>query len=289
MKLEIRFHGRGGQGAVTASKLLAGVAHLTGLKSQSMPFFGAERRGAPVVAFTRISNENIYETSQVYHPNIVVVLDPLIMRSIDVFSGVKEGGVIVINTTRKPDEFEFEQKFLHIITTDATGIAIEHNLLLAGTPVVSTTVLGAVMRAFEALKVNIGFKVLEKTIRKKFGIENVLAARKAYENAIHAVVKGRKKYSPVKMEKIKVELPISMPSPGVAGRTGFWRDFRPEIEYEKCNMCLNCWFHCPEGAMMVNEKVEIEYEFCKGCLICSAVCPRRAIKSNREVLADAGG
>ena len=141
VKWEIRLHGRGGQGAVTASKVLAEAAYLSGYESQSIPFFGAERRGAPVMAFTRISNGVIRERSQVYSPDYVIVLDPIILQAVDVFRGLKDSGGIVINTVKSPRDFEFEQESLTVATVDATGIAIKNNLLVAGTPVVNMPML----------------------------------------------------------------------------------------------------------------------------------------------------
>ncbi|RLI81489.1 hypothetical protein DRP07_07260 [Archaeoglobales archaeon] len=285
MLISVRFHGRGGQGAVTASKLLAEVANSMGYYSQSMPFFGAERRGAPVISFTRISDEPIYEMSQVYHPNIVVVLDPLIMKVVDVFAGVKEGGTIVANTTKTPDEFVFSQRYLNIIAVDATGIAIKNDLLVAGLPVVNTPMLGALLRAQIPLEI----EVLEGIVGKKFGEEgekNVKAIREAYDLATVKLVRGSGKRKYPRKKKIKVEFPISTPSEGVAGKTKLWRDFRPKIDYEKCNNCLNCWLHCPESAIRLNEHVEIDYDYCKGCLVCTTVCPKKAITFEREVFAD---
>jgi pyruvate ferredoxin oxidoreductase gamma subunit len=286
MNIAIRFHGRGGQGAVTASKLIAEAAHLKGFYGQSMPFFGAERRGAPVIAFTRISDEPIFETSQVYHPNIVVVLDPIIMDAVDIFKGVKEGGTIVINTTKSPDEFSFNQKYLDIITVDATGIAIKHDLKLAGMPVVNTPMLGALARA----PVPFGLDATESIVKVKFrkaGAKNIAAIREAYELSSIKTVKGTRKRKYVKKGKIRVKIPVSTPSEGVAGKTKMWRDFRPEIDYELCNKCLNCWLHCPESTIRrVNGDVEIDYEFCKGCLVCSSVCPKKAVNFEREVFTD---
>jgi pyruvate ferredoxin oxidoreductase gamma subunit len=289
MLIGIRFHGRGGQGAVTASKLLVEAAKEVGYYSQSMPFFGAERRGAPVVSFTRISDEPIYEMSQVYHPNIVVVLDPLIMKIVDIFAGVKEGGWIVANTTRRPDDFLFNQEFLNVVTVDSTGIAIKNELLVAGMPVVNTPMLGALLHALLHAQMPLEIGVLEGIVASKFGKEgekNVRAIRDAYESAEVKLVKGLKKREYPEKRKIKVEFPISTPSEGVAGKTKLWRDFRPEIDYERCNDCLSCWLHCPESAIRLNDRVEIDYEYCKGCLVCASVCPKKAVRSMREVFAD---
>ncbi|MBE9513639.1 MAG: 2-oxoacid:acceptor oxidoreductase family protein, partial [Chloroflexi bacterium] len=110
--LEIRFHGRGGQGAVTAANLLASAALKDGHKGvQSFPFFGGERRGAPVKAFARISDGEIHLRSQIYHPDIVVVLDPHMIDSTDVTAGMDRESVVVINTTKKPGDFDFSERF----------------------------------------------------------------------------------------------------------------------------------------------------------------------------------
>jgi 2-oxoacid:acceptor oxidoreductase gamma subunit (pyruvate/2-ketoisovalerate family)/2-oxoacid:acceptor oxidoreductase delta subunit (pyruvate/2-ketoisovalerate family) len=284
-KWEIRFHGRGGQGAVTASKILAEAAYLSGFEAQSIPFFGAERRGAPVMAFTRVSYEAIHERSQVYTPDYVIVLDPIILDAVDVFRGLKDGGSIVINTVKSPMDFQFEQGSLLVATVDATGIAIKNNLLVAGTPVVNMPMLGAFLKIFS----HIELETLEEVVMKKFGKNgkaNVAAVREAYESTVVEKVRGSGKPSTEDVRRKRaVTMPVSTPSPGVAGRTRFWRDFRPEVDYDVCSNCLSCWLHCPESAIQrVGSRIEIDYEFCKGCLVCSAVCPKKAIRVSREVV-----
>ncbi len=106
--VEICLHGRGGQGAVTAANLLVAAALKDGNKGvQAFPFFGAERRGAPLRAFARVSDGEIHLRSEVYTPDIVIVLDESIMRVVDVLKGLKNGGKILINTRKKPDDFDF--------------------------------------------------------------------------------------------------------------------------------------------------------------------------------------
>src|SRR5664280_145387 len=95
--IEVRFHGRGGQGAVTAAEILAKAAFEDGKYCQAFPFFGVERRGAPVMAFTRIDDQPIRRRYQVYKPDYVVVLDDGLLEVVDVFSGLKEGGKVIIN------------------------------------------------------------------------------------------------------------------------------------------------------------------------------------------------
>ncbi len=144
--LEIRFHGRGGQGAVIASELLAQAAFLEGKHPQSFPFFGVERRGAPVTAFTRIDDKPIQIRTSVTEPDIVVVLDAGLMRTINVIAGLKPDGLLLVNTELPPDKVPTAFKGL-IATIDATVIALAHGLGTKAMPIVNTAVLGALARA----------------------------------------------------------------------------------------------------------------------------------------------
>ncbi|KAF5039934.1 NADH-dependent phenylglyoxylate dehydrogenase subunit gamma [anaerobic digester metagenome] len=141
MMFEIRIHSRGGQGGVTAAKLIAQAAFHDGKCATAFPFYGAERRGAPVVSFVRISDEPIKVYSQVRNPDMVVVLDASVMDVIDVFAGLKEGGAVLINTTEPPS---IEGHPVHAV--DLTGIALRLNLVVAGSPILNTPVLGALAR-----------------------------------------------------------------------------------------------------------------------------------------------
>jgi 2-oxoacid:acceptor oxidoreductase gamma subunit (pyruvate/2-ketoisovalerate family) len=144
--IEVRWHGRGGQGGVTSAELLAKAAYLDGYKGvQAFPFFGSERRGAPVKAFTRISTKEINVRSQIYEPDIVAVLDSSILDLIDVTEGLKEGGKVIVNTSSKASELSLNRG--HVYTYDGTGIALKLGLLVAGLPVVNTTMLGAFAKA----------------------------------------------------------------------------------------------------------------------------------------------
>jgi 2-oxoacid:acceptor oxidoreductase gamma subunit (pyruvate/2-ketoisovalerate family) len=147
---EIRIHGRGGQGSVTAAEVLAHAAFFEGKWIQAFPYFGAERRGAPVKAFARISSEPLLMHSQIYSPDYVIVLDPYIYKVVDVTEGLKKNGIIVLNTKKKPEEIGL--KDWHVATVDATGIALELNLLVAGLPVVNTSILGAFAKATSEVK-----------------------------------------------------------------------------------------------------------------------------------------
>ena len=101
--LEIRWHGRGGQGAKTAALLLADVAFKTGAYVQGFPEYGPERMGAPITAYNRISNNEIRVHSNIYTPDLVVVVDESLLESVDVTAGLKEEGAIIVNTAKTPD------------------------------------------------------------------------------------------------------------------------------------------------------------------------------------------
>ena len=180
--VEIIFHGRGGQGAVTAANLLVAAALRDGNKGvQAFPFFGAERRGAPVRAFARISEDEIHLRSEIYYPDIVIVLDESIMNLVDVFKGLKKGGKILINSTKKPDVFTFSKKF-DVATVDATGIALNREILVGGIPVVNTPILGAVPK----ISNKITLESIQETIKDKWRGElvrrNVQATQDAFES-----------------------------------------------------------------------------------------------------------
>lgn len=140
--ISIRFHGRGGQGAVIASKLLASALFSEGWQVQAFPSFGAERTGAPVMAFLRCDHERINEHYQVYEPDHVVVLDPMLLTSVDVTAGLREGGWLIVNTSRSPEEMSIEGAF-NVATCDATAIALAHGLGSRTTPIVNTAMAGA--------------------------------------------------------------------------------------------------------------------------------------------------
>ena len=180
--VEICFHGRGGQGSVTAANLLVAAALKDGNKGvQAFPLFGAERRGAPVRAFARISDEEIHLRSEVYFPNIVIVLDESIIGIVDVLKGLKKGGKILINTTKEPEDFDFSNKY-QVATVDATGVAIKHDILVGGIPVVNTPILGAVPKILDRVTLPSIQAAIKNKWKGEGGEINVKATQDAYES-----------------------------------------------------------------------------------------------------------
>jgi pyruvate ferredoxin oxidoreductase gamma subunit len=166
---EIRWHGRGGQGAITAAKILAQAAYLEGYQGvTAAPSFGAERRGAPVSASTRIAPQTIMVVSQVETPNVVVVLDHTLLKYDEVTSGLARGGWLIVNSWRHPKELDLGGNF-NIATADATRVCSNLGLIVAGLTVVNTAILGAFIRATEA----VGMASIEKAIRERFSNSEV--------------------------------------------------------------------------------------------------------------------
>ena len=179
--VEIVFHGRGGQGAVTAANLFVAAALKDGNKGvQAFPFFGAERRGAPVRAFARISGEEIHLRSEIYNPDIVIVLDESIMNLVDVLKGLKKNGIILINTRKKPKDFSFSKKY-NVATVDATGIALKHEILVGGIPVVNTPILGAIPRIINRVTIKSIQSIVKEKWKGEFSDKNMVATQDAYD------------------------------------------------------------------------------------------------------------
>lgn len=172
---ELRIHGRGGQGSVTAAELIAVAAFEGGVYSQAFPAFGVERRGAPVQAFVRFSDEKIRLRSQVYEPDYIIVQDSTLIKDVDVFGGMKKGGIAIVNTEKSvaatvPDGVK-------LLALDATGIALEK----LGVPITNTTLIGAFAAATGEISLTAVEKALLARFPGKLGEKNVAAARYSYD------------------------------------------------------------------------------------------------------------
>jgi pyruvate ferredoxin oxidoreductase gamma subunit len=178
--IEIRFHGRGGQGAVTSAELTALAAIEEGKYAQAFPSFGPERRGAPVMAFVRVSDEPIRTREKIYEPDIVVVLDPTLLDIVNVAAGLKENGVVVLNTTKSAKEVRQASGIkAKLALVDASTIAME----TMGVPITNTTLLGAMLKATDLLPLS----ALEGPLQERFGRiagKNIMAFQRAYEETV---------------------------------------------------------------------------------------------------------
>ena len=143
--IEFRFHSRGGQGGVIAGKLLAVAFNKEDKYVQTFPTFGVERRAAPVMTFVRIDDKPIRIRNQVYEPDILVIMDPSLIKFTPVLNGLKEGGTIIVNSEHPPEYFDFPKKF-KTITLNASAIALSHKLGSVTQPIVNTAILGALAK-----------------------------------------------------------------------------------------------------------------------------------------------
>lgn len=173
---EIRLHGRGGQGSVTAAEIIAVAAFEDKRFSQAFPAFGVERRGAPVMAFARIADKNIRIRSQIYEPDYVIVQDVSLLDVVDVAGGLKATGKIIINTDRPKETLKLNTK-AEVITIDATKIAMD----ILKRPIVNTTMLGAFCGASKEVSLESLNKAISERFKGDLGKKNLLAIKTAYE------------------------------------------------------------------------------------------------------------
>jgi len=179
--IEFRWHGRGGQGAWTASELLARAAIHEGKYIQSFPEFGPERMGAPVKAYTRISDKPINLHCAVYNPNLAIVMDPTLLATVPVTDGLNEEGILIVNTSKEPKKMKKELKMMEgtVWTVPATDIAMR----ILGRFITNTAMLGVVARATEVVKM----ESIEKAVKERFSgpiaEKNMGVIKEAYKEA----------------------------------------------------------------------------------------------------------
>ena len=176
---EIRFHGRGGQGTVVASILLAKAFFNAGYWVQTFPVFGVERRGAPVEAYLRLDKEKIIIRSNVYTPDHVVVQDVKLLESVNVTAGLKPGGWVLVNTSRKPENLNIISGY-RLAWVDATDIAIRNRLGTHTHPIINTAMIGAFARILEMPPLEMIFNAIREDITVK-PEQNIAASKDAYE------------------------------------------------------------------------------------------------------------
>ncbi len=290
--LRVRFHGRGGQGAKTASRILGDAAFNDGYFTQDFPIYGAERRGAPVTAFTRFSSDAITERGFIFAPDISAVMDDSLIADpiANPFAGLRKGGVALVNTTEARESILPGRKDVNVIAIDLTGMALK----TLGKPILSAGVAAAVARVSgvrqEALVEAVTTQLQDIGLPQDMVRKNVEFANTIYREL--APLKLATEELPTAEELVPLAVVVTdagiekVLNTGNSGarHTGNWRTFRPTIDYAKCTDCMICYAYCPESAMSVglDGRVKIDYDNCKGCMICMAECPLRAISESRE-------
>ncbi len=299
----IRFHGRGGQGMKTASRILGTAFFLQGFEVQDAPRYGAERRGAPIFAFVRAAKAPIYERGIIRRPDLVVVADDSLVPvpAAGVLAGADAHTVILINTHETADTWRNRLNLEGpvLILPAAEEVADRASLPYVGAACAgaAAALIGEIPRegleaALQEELVHLGSQVVE---------ENLRVARDAYEFTADraGMVSPREAVSAEQWDEPDwVDLPFeqtALSAPTIHGgltselmATGSWRTMRPEVDYERCNRCWwVCSTFCPDSAIDVDGEgyPHIDYDHCKGCLVCVAQCPPHAI----EALPEHGG
>ncbi len=285
---EMLFVGRGGEGVVLASQLLADAFSRAGFWAQSFPEFKAERRGAPISAFLRWDETSpIHRRYKVRECDVLVSISPS-PPSPEVLRAVKPGGLVVLN---REERFQHTGHF-DIARVPASQIAREHAILSSeGRPMGNVAVLGACVKLL--LPDGLGF--LEQAIVSRMGAVaelNVAAAREGYVRCIRQ--RARAGDAPLEPARDGEHAPEPRQSPALfpvstmdslGNHTGSWSLDRPVLS-DDCTACALCALFCPEGAIARHDgSLVIDYLYCKGCGICEVVCPVRNAISMEEVRA----
>ncbi|MGC8815032.1 MAG: 2-oxoacid:acceptor oxidoreductase family protein [bacterium] len=184
---EIIFYGRGGQGAVTAANLIVQAAFLEGKYGSAYPSFGAERRGAVVNGYARIDDKPINVHQQIYNPDIVVVLDKKILQMTNVLNGLKDNGVVILNSDKVIEDFLVPNGRLFIV--DATRICQELGLIISGWAVVNTAILGSLAKATNIVSIDSIIKAIEQNWKESIAKKNIDATIRAYNETYEVIQK----------------------------------------------------------------------------------------------------
>ncbi len=292
----VRFHGRGGQGAKTASRILGTAAFLEGFVAQDSPIYGAERRGAPVSAFTRIAKDPIRERGIITRPDLVIVADATLVGdpAARVLEGIDERTAVFINSPSSAEQIRAETSLPGRLTIlDLTEIALQR----FGKREAISSLLGAVAGRLvglhqESIRKAIAEELADLGLSPSVIERNQTVAVQCYEAVQPVVIETGvpQPIVPVQLQAPMYESPtrgtarISAAANSILRETGGWRTFRPVLVPDKCNGCWLCFTYCPDGviSMTKEDRPVIDYDHCKGCQICVHECPTEALVAERE-------
>ncbi len=297
--LRIRFHGRGGQGAKTAARIVGTAAFLEGYTAQDSPLYGAERRGAPVTASARLAKGPILERGQIARPDLVVVADDTLLDhpAARVLAGVGPHTVVFVNTPRAAADLRLDAvPASRIVTRDLTDLALSR----LGKGAALSAPLGAVAGRLAGLGDTPVRRAVERELRDLHLSEAVIAKNVALAEDCYRAVPAPSQptgderkdaepaagalHVPAYADPARGTAQISVPANAPLRKTGDWRTFRPVLDPEKCNGCWLCFVYCPDAAIAMDEgdKPRFDYDHCKGCLLCVEECPTHALLVERE-------
>jgi pyruvate ferredoxin oxidoreductase gamma subunit len=296
--IEVRFHGRGGQGAKMSSRVLGQGGFLAGLYAQDFAIFGAERRGAPVVSCTRLSEQPIEERGYIETPDLVVVMDHTLLKEAhqQVFQGVGPATPLLINGSAGSGKIPAGSlPASKILFIDLSAVARR----FIGRPFVSAACAAAAAKlsgliSLEFLIEGARLELAEYGMTEELIDKNIAAAREVYALMPEIALATERKTgetAPLALDAYPEldALPFGGPTitrgnTATMRQTGSWRTERPEIDLRRCKRCFLCYLYCPESAMRLDNEnyPHIDYEHCKGCMICYTECPGNAIAAKVE-------
>jgi pyruvate ferredoxin oxidoreductase gamma subunit len=300
MVRHIRFHGRGGEGVKLACRIVSRAAFLAGYSVQDSPLYGAERRGAPVVAFARLAHVPIHERGYIDKPDAVVLMDASLLAHPEaaVLAGLDASSLVLVNSPRRGAEIRSQYGVAGaVLTLDLSSIAITvlgHHLLSA--PVAGFTIKVAALAPWDLLAEAVRLELVEIGLAPDLIARNLDATRQAFEAApaVGLAAPRRAPPAPVGAPFVIPRVPASVAMPSVEAAansaqrtTEGWRVYRPIIDLAGCTRCFICFALCPEGAIHLDAQTYpvVDYAHCKGCLVCVTECPPQVISQVREAAA----
>lgn len=297
--IQVRFHGRGGHGIKTAGHILGTAAFLRGYVAQDAPVYGAERRGAPMVVFTRISDRPILARGAMPHPDLVIIADETLLADpqADPLSGVNHNSVVFVNTTATPAELQDRIAIPGgLITMDVTTRV---TAALGSAHALSGALGGIACRLLGTIHVDLMKRAVREEL-EMIGLSaatvaaNIALAEACYQAMPPAVWDGRvegRRSSRSDRVIVMTYHGASAGTPSIVAqanarlrRTGNWRFTRPVVDLSRCTRCQICGIRCPDGSITFDLQgyPHIDYEQCKGCLICVEECPAHVIMQHPE-------
>lgn len=312
--IRIRFHGRGGHGVKTAGRIVGTAAFLAGSHVQDSPVYGAERRGAAVTAFARISDSPILERGLIESPDLIVIADETLLndRVAAVLAGQASASAVFVNASTGDGLAEKYGIQPPLVTFDVSALTLatlgKASALSAGLGAAAARLTGLI--SAEHLVAAVRDELTQLHAAQGLIEQNVAIASRVFEvvpsefgepvgvsprtSGVTEIVRGLTPTgSPGGLFSVPYDLPAvgtsSILAPGNAAQrnTGTWRVERPEIDRDVCSRCQLCVLECPDGAMSLDKDgfPVIDYEHCKGCMICAHVCPLKGIGRTKEVRA----
>lgn len=287
----IRIHGRGGQGIKTASQILGSAGFYSGFQAQDFPLYGAERRGAPVIAFTRISKDAILERGPILSPDIILIGDETLLNDPQSapLCGAEPSTLIFVNSDHTPESLENNFSVTAVNLTDLCLQYLDNRTVYSSAlSAVGARLLGIIelpdlLQAVEDELTGVSAKALQGNLDLAQKIFEVIQPAVVSEKVNKPLI-AKQLVFPKHLPVVDAAPIILQPGNMALRKTGNWRVERPEIDYEHCNNCLICYARCPDGviAMDPDGRPKIDYDHCKGCLICAQECPGHFINTVRE-------